>query len=260
MTLPLPPAAALTGEPIPRPAVRLSGLSLVMPAHNEAENLPWMLQRCAEVLPALAERQEVILVDDGSTDGGGDLALRLAATAGLQLRVIRHARKCGYGISVADGLRAVSLDYAAFTDADGQFDVADLSLLLPLLDGADLVAGWRIERNDPLARSVVSGVYNGLVRALYGLRVRDLNCAMKLMRTDFLRSVDLEAHSAMINAELFWKARRGGWRVAQVGVPHHPRRAGVRSGARPRAIVNAFRELVVFRVRLARPSRERSAP
>jgi hypothetical protein len=75
---------------------------------------------------------------------------------------------------------------------------------------------------------------------------------MKLMRTELLRSIDIEAHSAMINAELFWKARRGGWRIAQVGVPHHPRRAGVRSGARPRAILNAFYELVVFRVRLAR--------
>lgn len=230
----------------------LTSLSLVMPAHNEADNLPWMLQRCMDVLPALAERYEVIVVDDGSTDGGGDLALRIAAQSGINLRVIRHADKSGYGISVADGLRAVTMDFAAFTDADGQFDVADLALLVPHLETADLVAGWRIERNDAVARSVVSGVYNALVRVLYGLRVRDLNCAMKLMRTEFLRSIDLEAHSAMINAELFWKARRGRWRVTQVGVPHHPRRAGVRSGARPRAILNAFREIVVFRVRLGR--------
>jgi glycosyltransferase involved in cell wall biosynthesis len=251
--------SAATGAPIPSVAQRLSSLSLVMPAHNEAENLPWMVQRCAEVLPAIAERQEVIIVDDGSSDGGGELALRVASAAGIELRVIRHARKSGYGISVADGLRAVKLDFAAFTDADGQFDVGDLALLVPYLDAADLVAGWRIERSDATARSVVSGVYNALVRLLYGLRVRDLNCAMKLMRTEFLRSVELEAHSAMINAELFWKARRGGWRIAQVGVPHHPRRAGVRSGARPRAILNAFRELVVFRVRLGRAAEKRSA-
>ena len=237
---------------------RLTSLSLVMPAHNEALNLPWMLQRCAEVLPTLAGRYEVIIVDDGSTDGGGDVARRIAAERGFDLRVIRHTDKSGYGISVGDGLRAATMDFAAFTDADGQFDIGDLALLVPHLESADLVAGWRIERNDALARSVVSGVYNALVRILYGLRVRDLNCAMKVMRGEFLRSVSLEARSAMINAELFWKARRGGWRVTQVGVPHHPRRAGIRSGARPRAIVNAFRELVVFRVRLARQDSELS--
>lgn len=239
-------------NPVPGSGTRLTSLSLVMPAHDEALNLPWVLARCAEVLPTLAERYEVIIVDDGSTDGGGDLARRVAADKALNLRVVRHEHKSGYGISVGDGLRAATMDFAAFTDADGQFDIADFALLVPHLDQADLVAGWRIERNDAVARSVVSAVYNALVRVLYGLRVRDLNCAMKLMRGEFLRSISLEARSAMINAELFWKARRGGWRIAQVGVPHHPRRAGVRSGARPRAIFNAFREIVVFRVRLGR--------
>lgn len=233
-------------------ARQLSGLCLVMPAHNEVDNLPWIVERCAQVLPALAERSQVILVDDGSSDGGAELAQHLAGAAGVELRVIRHAHKSGYGVSVADGLRASTLEYTAFTDADGQFDIGDFERLVPLLDTADLVAGYRIERRDPWARAVVSGVYNTLVRALFRIRVRDLNCAMKLMRTEFLRSIDIEARSAMINTELFYKARKGGWRVAQVGVPHHPRRAGRRSGARPRAIVNAIRELVVFRVRLGR--------
>ena len=227
---------------------RLTSLSLVMPAHNEALNLPWMVQRCAEVLPTLAERYEVIIVDDGSTDGGGDLARRIAAEKGIDLRVIRHADKSGYGISVGDGLRAATMDFAAFTDADGQFDVADLALLVPaVLDGADLVAGWRRERQDAAIRSVVSGVFNLALRLLYGLRVRDVDCALKLMRTDFLRSIEIESHSALINAELFCKARRDRLTIVQVPVPHHPRELGRRSGARPRAVVRAIRELVRYR-------------
>ncbi|HEY0410450.1 MAG TPA: glycosyltransferase family 2 protein, partial [Candidatus Dormibacteraeota bacterium] len=140
---------------------RLGSLTLVMPAHNEAESLCRLLPHAAEVLPGIARRVEVVLVDDGSTDGGGELAERLGGELDLEVRVIRHPRKSGYGISVADGLRAARMEYTAFTDADGQFDLADLALLVPaLLGGAGMVAGWRRERQDAAVRSVVSGVFN----------------------------------------------------------------------------------------------------
>src|SRR5258708_1631078 len=170
----------------------------------------------------------------------------------MSLRVVRHEAKSGCGVTVADGVRATQLEYSAFTDADGQFEVADFSLLIPLLDDADFVGGWREERSDAAMRSVVSGVFNVLLRVLYGLRVRDVDCAMKVMRTDFLRSIDIESRSALMNAELYIKAQRQGLRIAQIGVPHHPRQLGVRSGARPRAIARAIKELVLFRIRLAR--------
>lgn len=232
----------------------LSGLSLVLPCHNEADNLRWLLPHIAEVMPQLAERYEVVLVDDGSSDGSGSVARSVAEELGMELQVLRHEHKSGYGVTVADGLRATRLEYSAFTDADGQFEVADLALLIPLLERADLVGGWREERSDHAARSVVSGVFNVLLRVLYGLRVRDADCALKIMRTSFLRSIDIESKSALMNAELYIKAQRGGWRVAQVPVPHHPRQMGVRSGARPRAIARAIKELVLFRIRLARRS------
>jgi glycosyltransferase involved in cell wall biosynthesis len=229
---------------------RVRSLSLVLPAHNESESLRRLLPRTAEVLPGIAWRAEVVLVDDGSTDGSGELAESLGASLGLDVRVVRHAQKSGYGISVADGLRAARMECAAFTDADGQFDPVDLGRLVPhLLDGADLVGGWRARRRDAAIRSVVSGIFNLTLRLLYGLRVRDVDCAMKLMRTDFLRSIDLESRSALINAELYCKARRDGRRIVQVSVPHHPRELGRRSGARPRAILRAIRELVRFRHR-----------
>lgn len=232
----------------------LSGLSLVLPCHNEVDNLRWLLPHIAEVMPGLAERYEVVLVDDGSGDGSGAVARSLADELGMELQVLRHERKSGYGVTVADGLRATRLEFSAFTDADGQFEVADLALLIPLLERADLVGGWREERSDHAARSVVSGVFNVLLRVLYGLRVRDVDCALKVMRTSFLRSIEIESKSALMNAELYIKAQRGGWRVAQVPVPHHPRQMGVRSGARPRAIARAIKELVLFRIRLARRS------
>jgi glycosyltransferase involved in cell wall biosynthesis len=228
-------------------SARLPELSLVLPVHNEAENLRWLLPHIATTLPTLADRYEVVVVDDGSSDGSGALATALAEELGMELLVLRHEHKSGYGATVGDGLRAARLAYVAFTDADGQFEVADIGLLVPLLDGADLVGGWREERRDAAMRSVVSWVFNTLVLVLYRLPYRDLDCALKVMRREVLESVDLRARSALLNTELYYKARYAGWRIAQHPVPHHARRAGRRSGARPRAIARAVKELIVFR-------------
>jgi glycosyltransferase involved in cell wall biosynthesis len=245
-------AASVDAAAEPGSAPPLSSLSLVLPVHNEAENLAWLLPHAAQVLPRLARSWDLVIVDDGSTDGSGAAATALAERLGIRLRVLRHEAKSGYGITVGDGLRAATGDYVAFTDADGQFEIADLGLLAPLLERADLAAGWREERRDARAREVVSWVFNTLVAILYRLPYRDVDCALKLMRREVLDSLTLEARSALINAELYYKARHAGWRIAQVAVPHHARVAGRRSGARPRAIARAIKELLVFRVTIRR--------
>jgi glycosyltransferase involved in cell wall biosynthesis len=231
------------------PEDRLSGLSLVMPAHNESENLRWLLPHVNDVLARIATRFNVIIVDDGSSDGTGPLALSLAKELGMELKVVRHEHKSGYGAAVGDGLRAADLDYTAFTDADGQLDVADLSLLVPLLKDADLVGGWRITREDPAFRSVISGVFNQLVLITLRLPVKDVNCALKIVRTEMLRRFQLRSRSALINAELYWKVQEHGGKFVQVGVPHHPRRMGRRSGGRLIPILRAMKELVEIRFR-----------
>ena len=229
-------------------------LSLVIPAHNEAENLPPLLRSCREVLPGVAAAWEVVLVDDGSTDGEAAVAAAAMGTDAARLRVVRHEQKSGYGVTVADGLRAATGDFIAFMDGDGQFAPADIRLLAGLIaGGADLAGGWRIRRADAWHRSVVSKTFNVLVRILYGIRYRDLDCGFKLMRRGTLEAVSpLRSRAALINTELYYKAGRRGCRVQQVGIPHHPRLAGVRSGGRLKPILRAIRELVLLRIRLAR--------
>jgi glycosyltransferase involved in cell wall biosynthesis len=219
-----------------------------MPAHNESDNLRWLLPHVNEVLPRLAERFNVIIVDDGSTDGTGDLAKSIAKDLGMDLKVVRHERKSGYGAAVGDGLRAADLDFTAFTDADGQLDVADLALLVPLLKGADLVGGWRLTREDSTFRSIISGVFNRLVLWTFRIPIKDVNCALKIIRTEMLRRLTLRSRSALINAELYWKVSLEGGRYSQVGVPHHPRRMGRRSGGRLIPILRATKELVEIRL------------
>ncbi len=220
-----------------------------MPAHNESENLRWLLPHVNEVLPRIAERFDVIIVDDGSDDGTGDVARKLAGELGMDLKVVRHERMSGYGKAVGDGLRAADMDYTAFTDSDGQLEVADLALLVPQLKDHDMVAGWRMTREDPAFRSVISGVFNRLVLLTLRIPVRDVNCALKIIRTDTLKRMTLHSHSALINAEMYWKVGLLGGSYAQVGVPHHPRRMGRRSGGRLIPILRASKELVEIRFR-----------
>jgi len=220
-----------------------------MPAHNESENLRWLLPHVNDVLPRIAQRFNVIIVDDGSTDGTGRIAESIAGDLSMGLRVVRHEHKSGYGAAVGDGLRAADLDFTAFTDADGQLDVADLALLVPHLQEADLVGGWRLTREDPAFRSVISGVFNTLVLFTLRIPVKDVNCALKVIRTDMLRRFELHSRSALINAELYWKVQEHGGKYVQVGVPHHPRRMGRRSGGRLIPILRAMKELVEIRFR-----------
>jgi glycosyltransferase involved in cell wall biosynthesis len=218
-----------------------------MPAHNESENLRWMLPHINEVLPRLFERFDVIIVDDGSTDDTGEVAKSVAAGLGMDLKVVRHEHKSGYGAAVGDGLRAAGMDYTAFTDADGQLDVADLDKLVPLLGEADMVGGWRMTREDPAFRSVISGTFNRLVLLTLDIKVKDVNCALKIIKTSMLKRMTLSSRSALINAEMYWKVGRLGGRYVQVGVPHHPRTMGRRSGGRLIPILRASKELVQIR-------------
>jgi len=205
------------------------------------------------VLDRLAPDWEIVLVDDGSTDDTVAVVRAAMGPAGTRLRVITHSGKRGYGITVGDGLRAARMDYVAFMDGDGQFDPADLNTLATLIPTADLAAGWRRRRADPGYRLVIAGVFNILVRTLYGVRVRDIDCGLKLMRREVLDAASpLLARSALLNTELYFKCQRSGLRVQQVEVNHYPRVAGVRSGARLIPILRAIRDLVWLRLRLAR--------
>jgi hypothetical protein len=197
------------------------------------------------VLPVVARRHEVIVVDDGSCDGTA-----AAVPAAAAVRVLRHATSRGYGSALRTGFAAAREPWLFFTDGDGQFDVRDLPRVVAAAGDADLVAGYRAPRADPLGRRLCGRAWTALVRLTLGVRVRDVNCAFKLLRRDVLAAGPLESAGALVNAELLGKAVRQGFRVRQVAVSHHPRRHGRASGWRPRVVWGALRELVVLRGRI----------
>ncbi|HEU5431103.1 MAG TPA: glycosyltransferase family 2 protein [Thermomicrobiales bacterium] len=230
---------ALRGHGIP------GSLSLVLPAHNEAANLGPVVERARQILPRYAADFEIIVVDDGSRDATPQIADAMAA-ADERVRVVHHPRNRGYGAALTSGFCASQGDYVMFMDSDRQFDIADLGLLAPFVADFDIVAGFRKERNDPLVRRINAEIFNVVVRVLFGVHLRDIDCAFKVFRGDLLRSIELTAPGALINTEIQAKARRQGATVQQVGVRHFPRVAGEATGGSLRVIFRAMWETILL--------------
>lgn len=204
------------------------------------------MRRAREILPRFAGSFEIVLVDDGSRDRTGEIADRLAA-ADSRIRVIHHPVNRGYGAALRSGFAACRHERIFYTDGDNQFDLAEIALLLPLSLDHEIVTGYRIARRDPIHRKVNAWIFNAAMRILFGLRLRDADCAFKLYWASVFRGVSLVSEGAMIDVEILARARLRGARIAEVGVHHYPRTAGRSSGGDPRVILRAVRELIRLR-------------
>lgn len=210
-----------------RVPVTTQSLSIVLPAYEEEENIAVVLERALEVLPEIAERFEILVVDDGSNDATADAAARVAvdAPAGA-IRVLRHTANAGYGSAIRTGFQHATGDLVFYTDADNQFDLGELRWFVPLIADHDVVVGFRVYRYDTVLRCVLSWGYNRLVSLLFRVRVRDVDCAYKLFRREVVEKIDIECQHFFVDTELVAKSRRWNFRIAEKGVRHYPRPAG----------------------------------
>jgi len=221
---------------------RLPSISAFFPAYNEERNVPGMVERLRAVLPRIADDYEIIVVNDGSADRTGAIADGLAADD-AHVRVVHHPTNRGYGGALKSGFSASRKEYVFFTDGDGQFDVSEIDRLLPFVPEYDVVVGYRIDRAEGGIRKLNAGAWNVLVRRLFGISVRDVDCAFKLFKRRVFDVVHPQAEGAMISTEILARATRAGFRMTEVGVHHLPREHGKPTGANPLVIVRAFYEL-----------------
>jgi glycosyltransferase involved in cell wall biosynthesis len=226
-------------------------LSIVLPAYNEAANIERAVRSATDVAGRYCADHEVIVVDDGSRDETAAIVSRLADDD-HRVRLVQHSVNQGYGGALKSGFLAAKLDLVFFTDADNQFDLDELREFFSLIDRVDVVAGYRIKRRDPFFRRINALAWNYLVRALFYVPVRDIDCAFKLFRREVFDGLELESVGAMVNTELMVKLGRSGYRVVEVGVTHYPRTAGSPQGASVKVIFRAFAELATMHSRLSR--------
>jgi glycosyltransferase involved in cell wall biosynthesis len=234
------------------PVDRLRSLTVVLPCHDEEDNVLAAIRNAGAAASRAADRHEIVVVDDGSADATGRLAAAAAADD-ARVRVVVHDRNRGYGGALRSGIAAARCDWILLTDADLQFDLTELTRFLEPARTHDVVVGYRLVRMDPLMRRVNAYAWNHLVGRIFDLDVRDVDCAFKLIRRELAQRLPLTADGAMISTELLARAALAGARIAELGVHHHPRVAGRQSGADPAVVLSAFRELRRIRADLDTP-------
>ena len=224
---------------------RLS-LSVFFPCHNEQDNIGPLVDRTLAVLEQFSDDYEVILVNDGSTDGTAVLADQLAADHDV-VRVVHHQTNKGYGRALQSGFRAAAKEYVFYTDGDGQFDIGELKDVILLREQADIVTCYRVNRTESFVRKFNAWGWSSLVNFLFKLELRDIDCAFKLYKREIFDQIEMHSTGALIDTEILARAKNAGYTMIQHGVKHYPRLAGQSSGAKLSVILRAFKELFALR-------------
>jgi glycosyltransferase involved in cell wall biosynthesis len=238
---------------------RLSGISAFFPCYNDAGSIEEMVRRVHTVLPAVAERYDITVVDDGSAD---DSIARLRALQAEVpcLRIVEHGRNRGYGGALRSGFQAATQEFVFYTDGDGQYDPRELPRLVHLMrDGVGLVNGYKRNRADAFYRKLTGGTYEWMARAVFGIRIRDVDCDFRLIRTAYVRRIPLTFESGAIGLELVYNLQAAGCRAVETGVRHYPRMYGRSEFFSVRHVANLVRDVLTFWWTVHRPRAGRRA-
>lgn len=217
---------------------KLPSLSVFFPCYNEAANIPLFIQEALEVLPTVAKRFEIIIVNDGSKDGSGAVA-DVIAEQDKRIRVIHHESNRGYGAALRSGFEAARYDWVFFTDGDLQFKLAQIKKFVSYAERFSVVIGYRRHRADGGIRAANARLFKLYIDILFRLHVTDIDCAFKLFKRSVLQQVKLESTGAFTSSELLYKLKKHGVLWKQLPVDHLPRQFGSPTGNHPRVVIKA---------------------
>ena len=219
-----------------------SSISVFFPCFNEQENVARTVEQSLNVLEKLNIDFEIIIVNDGSSDDTGRIADEISSRND-RIKVVHHERNLGYGAALQSGFKAATKEFVFYTDGDGQFDINEMPPLLPMMKQYDIVSCYRLKRQDPFIRKLNGWCWTKLVCLLFGMRIRDIDCAFKLYKREIFDNINMTSTGALIDTEILARAKNKGYRITQTGVHHFPRSAGEQTGANIRVIFRAFKEL-----------------
>lgn len=249
----LAPNTATTLRPFPH------SLSVFFPAYNDAPSLPRLIASTFAVLDPLVDDFEVIVVNDGSQDGTAAVLQQLQREYGPRLRVVTHPVNRGYGGALRSGFAAATNDFVFYTDGDGQYSMEDLPAFLDAVTpSTGLVNGYKRLRHDPWHRIWIGNIYNRFARALFRVRLRDIDCDFRLIRRSLMEEMELSSTSGTICVELVKKIEQSRTGVVELPVHHYPRLHGRSQFFRLRSLATTLSQLlrlhwqVILRTRLFR--------
>lgn len=201
-------------------------ISAFFPAYNDENSIAPLIEKVSAILQQVADDYEVVVVNDGSSDGTAEVLNDLAARLPY-LRVVHHPRNRGYGGALRSGFEHATKDLVFYTDGDGQYDVGEIARLIPLMtEEVDVVNGYKRKRSDSRRRIVLGGIYKFLARRMFGLPIRDVDCDFRLMRRTMIQGIELTSTSGVVCTEMIYKLSLADCRFAETPVHHYPRLHG----------------------------------
>lgn len=225
---------------------KLPELSIFFPFWNEEKNIEQVIKKAIPVAEKVAEKWEIIMVDDGSSDRTLAISKRLQKE-NPNLIIVSHDKNRGYGAALRSGFEKARYEFIVFNDGDGQFDFSEVSRFIKKIDKADVVIGFRKKRLDNPFRHILMNLLKVWDFIFFGFNFKDIDCGFKLFRKDSLKKImPFKSEGAMITTEILARARRNRLKIEQVEVSHYPRLFGDQSGGNVRVIVRAIRESFVL--------------
>jgi glycosyltransferase involved in cell wall biosynthesis len=222
-------------------------LSVFFPAFNEERNLFATVTRAKAVLNKSFDDWEVIIVNDGSTDGTAGEIKKLEALD-ERIKSVTHDFNRGYGATIRSGIYNCQYDWIVFTDSDGQFDFSEVANFIEVQGktGADLIIGYYLKRSVPFYRKINTFAWQVVVNLLFNLHVRDIDCGFKLFSKRLVESIPVleSERGAFVSTEFLVKAKKAGFMITEVGVHHYPRKAGRGTGSNLNVIIRSFVDLI----------------
>ena len=217
-------------------------LSVVLPAYNESENIKKTIENCVFYLEENVLDYEVIVVNDGSSDDTKKIVEEISHL-NFKIVLVNHEINKGYGSALKSGFDNAKSEYIFFMDSDGQFDISDLDKLLTLVSPEYIVIGYRENRADSFIRSLNAWMYGLYIYLMFGLKVKDMDCAFKIFPNKAYRDIKpIKSGGALFTSEFLIKLKRAGYIIKEVPVSHFPRRFGTQTGANIRVIIRMFKE------------------
>ena len=214
---------------------KLSSLSIFFPCFNEEKNVPIMINQALKILPELAKKFEIIVINDGSTDQTRLVTERLAKQYS-QVKLVNHQQNQGYGATVRTGFSACQYDWIFFTDGDAQFDLKELKSFVAHTQNYQVILGFRKQRADGFKRALFAKMYKFYIDILFRVYVKDVDCAFKLIKADVIKDLEFLSNGAFISSELLYKLKKKKVQFKQLPVNHYQRQHGKSTGANLRVI------------------------
>jgi glycosyltransferase involved in cell wall biosynthesis len=224
----------------------INELSVFFPCYNEEKNIEATVDKAVKVLEKTAKKWEIIIVNDGSKDKTGDVALKIQKKYS-GIKIVTHSPNRGYGAAFKSGLYTARYQWIAFTDSDGQFDFSEIKNFIATQNKtkADIVIGYYLGRKVSKAVIISSKIWELIVFILFGLKVKDIDCGFKFISKKVVDAIPkLQAErGAFISSEFLIKAKKAGFKIVEIGVHHYPRIEGQATGRQLKVILKSFSDL-----------------